>query len=187
MCTNQGLWEIVMKKIYFLGLTLLSVAILASCSTGNSTSEPKKVGEANQTEETTQTTTEKQSTTKTFAVGDKILFEGNAEFTITGVEWTGDRNSFEDVQPEKVLKVTYNVTNVSSEDIYVGGDLSLYVDGNKMETYPNENTYNSLSPNRSFEGATLHFGVNGNGSLELEIKPSWAFDETIKPAIVTLD
>ena len=43
----------------------------------------------------------------------------------------------------------------------------------------------SISPGRSMEGAVQHFGVKGDGKLELEIKPFAAFNE--KPAIVAFD
>lgn len=38
---------------------------------------------------------------KTYGIGDKITFEGKAEYTITNVEWTEERNQFEQSNPEK--------------------------------------------------------------------------------------
>ena len=54
--------------------------------------------------------------------------------------------------------------------------------GKKMESYANDNTLESISPSRSLDGAIKHFGVVGDGDLELEIKP--AVDFKSKPAIV---
>ena len=68
---------------------------------------------------------------KTYGIGDKITFEGKAEYTITNVEWTEERNQFEQSNPEKVLKVTYNVTNLSDKDAVVGMGMDLYVGGKK--------------------------------------------------------
>ena len=64
---------------------------------------------------------------KAYGIGDKITFEGKAEYTITNVEWTEERNQFEQSNPEKVLKVTYNVTNLSDKDAVVGMGMDLYV------------------------------------------------------------
>ena len=74
---------------------------------------------------------------------------------------------------------------LSDSDLAVGVVIDLFVGGNKMETYPNTNTMGSISPGRSMEGAVQHFGVKGDGKLELEIKPFAAFNE--KPAIVAFD
>ena len=49
-----------------------------------------------------------------------------------------------------------------------------------MESYPNTNTMGSISPGRSMEGAVQHFGVKGDGKLELEIKPFTAFNENLR-------
>ncbi|MGT2682668.1 hypothetical protein [Streptococcus porci] len=174
-----------MKKVSLIGLALLSVATLVACSGGStSSSQPKKV------EETTVATETTKAEEKTFAVGEKIIFEGVAEVTITKVEWTDERNQFESTfvknTPEKVLKVTYDVNNLSDKDYVLGGGMDLYVAGKKMETYPNSNTIDTVSAGRSFEGAIEHFGVIGSGDMELEIEPSFTFGNT-KPAIVKLD
>ncbi|MFQ9597769.1 MAG: hypothetical protein ACLRZG_08510 [Streptococcus sp.] len=129
---------------------------------------------------------EKSSEKKsTYAIGDKIVFDKQAEYTITNVEWTDERNDFDKTNPDKVLKVTYNVKNLSDSDLAVGVDIDLFVGGNKMETYPNTNTMGSISPGRSMEGADTTFWCKRDGKLELEIKPFAAFNE--KPAIVAFD
>lgn len=165
-----------MKKLGILGVTDLSVLALSAYSNG--TTEPKKA-------EATTTATE----TTTFSVGETIVFEGIAEITITNVEWTEERNQFESsfvkTTPERVLKVTYSVNNISDKDYILGGGITLYVAGKKMETYPNSNTIDTISAGRAYEGAAEHFGVIGSGEMELEIEPSFTFGNT-KPAIVTL-
>ena len=164
------------KKFPLFTLATLSLIALGACSSGN---EPTK-GESDST--TVETTTVADKTT--FAVGDKIVFEGSAEYTITAAEWTDERNEYADSQPEKVLKVTYNVTNLSDEDTSIGMDMNLYVGGKKMESYPNSNTMDGLSAGRTYEGAVQHFAVNGSGDIELEVQP--ILDFTAKPAIVQL-
>lgn len=165
------------KKIMLLSVSALAVLALTACSvkeshlSGNtSTSEAK---------------TEQSATKKTYAVGDKITFDGKAEYTVTAVEWTDERNQFDETHPEKVVKVTYNVTNLSDADMTVMGDIDLYVGGKKMETYPNGVTMDSLSPGRSYEGAVIYFGVNGSGAKELEIKPLLSLNT--KAAVVSVD
>lgn len=174
-----------MKKVMFLGVSLLTVGVLAACST--TTTPTKKDTSAKTEQSTTESSSEAKETT--YKVGDTIVFDGYAEFTITGAEWTDERNQFESdfvkTIPEKVLKVTYNVKNLSDEDYFIGSDMELYIDGKKMEVYPNTNTIETVSADRSYEGAIKHFGVIGTGEIEIEIEPSFALDA--EPAIVKLD
>lgn len=170
-----------MKKIMFLGVSLLTVGVLAACST--TTTPTKKDTSAKTEQSTTESSSEAKETT--YKVGDTIVFDGYAEITITGAEWTDERNQFEDSQPERVLKVTYNAKNLSDDDYVIGSDMELYVGGQKMESYANTNTFDTISKGRTFEGAVQHFGVNGTGEIEIEIEPAFAFDA--EPAIVKLD
>ena len=167
------------KKLLGFGLTLVAVVALAACS---STSKNETSTSSAAKTETSSSSESSAKKSNKYAIGDKITFDKQAEITITGVEWSDERNQFDDTNPDKVLKVTYNVTNLSDKDIYVGSDIDLYVAGKKMESYPNTNTMETVSPNRSLEGATTHFGVKGSGDMELEVKPFAAFGE--KPAIV---
>lgn len=161
-------------------VTLLSIVLLAACSTSGNT--PVKTGSSQSA--TAETSTSTSSQQETFKVGDTITFKDEAEYVITGVEFTDERNEFADIPADKVLKVTYNVKNLSQEDLSVGMDLELYVGGKKMESYPNDNTIDTLSAGRSYENATAHFAVVGDGEMELEIEPLASFDS--KPAIVKI-
>lgn len=171
-----------LSKLCSLSLVAALGFSLGACHSSSSTKEA-----ASQVKE--KTSTAKQAEKKTYHIGDKIVFDGKAEYTITKAEWTDERNQFESSfvknTPEKVLKVTYNVTNLSDEDLVIGTDLRLYVNGNKMETYPNTNTAETISSGRSFEGAIEHFGVIGSGKMEIEIKP--LLDFGAKPAIVEIE
>ena len=177
------------KRKKFLGFTLvaLSAVILGACSTSssNSDSNSNSVSTSSETKENAASDSKVDTSKQTFKIGDKITFDNQAEITITGAEWTDERNQFDDTNPERVLKVTYNVVNLSDKDLYVGSDLELYVGGKKMETYPNTNTMETISAGRSLENGVAHFGVSGNGNLELEVKPFAAFGEKAK--IVSLD
>lgn len=166
------------KKLITLGLSCLSILTLVACSGAT------KENSSTSKDEQTQTSSNKKEADKKekLAIGDKITFDNVAEYTITNVEWTDERNQFDKTNPDKVLKVTYNVTNLSDKDLPVGWDMDLYVGGKKMESYANNNTLESISPSRSLDSAINHFGVVGDGDLELEIKP--AVDFNSKPAIV---
>ena len=167
----------IMGLLVFLFINILTLTACAKTATQSKKTEGKDVASS-----TNSVSNEK----KTYGIGDKITFEGKAEYTITNVEWTEERNQFEQSNPEKVLKVTYNVTNLSDKDAVVGMGMDWYVGGKKMETYANSNTTETISAGRSYEGAVQHFGVNGSGSKELEIKPFMDFSGT-KPAIVTFE
>ena len=170
------------KKWLALGFSLLSISLLVAC--GNSQKNSEKASQEVQTEKSS-TSEAKNENKSTYSIGDTITFDNYAEYTITNVEWTDERNEFDNTNPDKVLKVTYNVKNLSDKDMPIGIDINLFVGGNKMESYANDHTMGSITPGRSMEGAVEHFGVKGEGDLELEIKPFAAFGE--KPAIISID
>lgn len=171
------------KKIITLGLSCLSILTLVACSgTAKENNSITKIDKP-QTSSIQKAPEKKEK----YSIGDKITFENIAEFTFTNVEWSDKRNQFDYTHPDKVLKVTYNVTNLSDKDYYVGMErLELYVDGEKMDLYPNKVTFETLPPGKSFEGAIRHFGINGDGNSEFEITPYLSFNDEIipKPAIV---
>lgn len=174
------------KTVALLASLTLSGLLLASCSAKEAVKEKEetKIETAvKKLEEAAEKFEEKSPTEdKTFAIGDKITFEGESSLTITGVNYTDERNQFADVEPLHVLVVTYNVDNLSDDDYVVGSELELYVNGKKMETYPIANTFDTVSPGRSFEGASQAFAITEEGEFELEVEPSISFNT--KPAIV---
>ncbi|SES19012.1 hypothetical protein [Streptococcus gallolyticus] len=165
-----------MKKAGLFGITLLSIAVLGAC-TANSSSGT--------TNSTTTEQTSSSSQDSTYSIGDTMTFNDEAEITITGAEWTDERNEFDDTNLEKVLKITYNVKNLSDDDYVLGSGLELYVNNQKMDTYPNGSTIDTISSGRSYEGAVEYFGVNGSGDIELEVSPSFSFASD--KAVVKLD
>ncbi|WP_308413118.1 DUF4352 domain-containing protein [Staphylococcus sp. 17KM0847] len=82
-----------------------------------------------------------------------------------------DLSTTEDGQP-KVLKVDMTVKNNSDEEIPVGGDVKVYVDGKQAKSYPiNDQLLNSLSPGREISGSA-GFAINGEfKKIELEFQP----------------
>ena len=53
----------------------------------------------------------------------------------------------------------------------------LYVNGKKAESYPIQVKLDSISPNRIAENVTQAFAVNEDGSLELEVQPTFSFKD----------
>ncbi len=92
-----------------------------------------------------------------------------------------------DIVANKVLLVTYNVTNLTDKDYVVGEDMDLYVNNKVTEGYPVGTILETIAPGRSIEGATTAFAVNEEGTSELEVKPGFQFSTDIKPAIVKFD
>lgn len=101
------------------------------------------------------------------SVGDSVTID-DVTMTVNSVEYTDERNEFDDTNPENVIKISYTLENGASEDYPYGADFQVYADGSLMETYPNDNSMGSVSAGRSVEGVA-HFGVNGE-----EIEIEWA-------------
>lgn len=164
-----------MKK--FLSTLLLSTLLLTACSSGGSTATSNSGNE-----ETSQASSVEKQTS--YKVGDTITFDSEAAITVTSVSYTDERNEFADIEPNKVLLVTYNIDNLSDNDYLIGNEIKLYVDGKKADTYPVAVILDSISANRSYEGATQAFAIIDEGEMELEITPSISF--TAKPAIIPI-
>lgn len=176
--------ELLMKRIFSMGLLSLSAFALVACSNGESAD--KKPSKNEEKTEISASKKESKSEEKTYKVGDVITFKDGSELKITEATFTDYRNEFEESQPEKVLDIKYNFANNSEKDYVLGSDFELYVNGKKMETYPIENvTFETISAGRSFENAETGFAVNGTGPMELEVKPMFSFGS--EKYIVKLD
>ncbi|MGT2896142.1 hypothetical protein ACVRZR_07165 [Streptococcus entericus] len=165
-------------------LALTSFALVACNSTKEaSTKDSSQPSVVKASSETSQSSSVKTSSTKKeYALGEKINLEDKAEVTIKSVAYTDERNQFSDAQPDKVIVVTYDVTNLSEDDYFVGSELTLYINGKKMESYPVATTLETISAGRTYENATQAFGVSETGKGEIEIKPSWSWGT--KPVVV---
>lgn len=173
-----------MKKLFTLGIVSLSTLALVACSSGKTTD--KSSSKSEEKNEISATKKETKNNEKTYKIGDVITFKNGSELKITSAAFTDYRNEFEDPQPERVLEIKYDFANNSEDDYVLGTDTELYVDGKKMKTYPVENvTLETVSAGRSFENAVTGFGVNGSGTMELEIKP--LFNLNGEKYIVKLD
>ena len=169
------------KKFTLFTVAALSLFALGACST---TTPTKK--------ETSDSATKASSTTEAatnteYKVGDTIVFKDVAEITITNVAWTDERNSVSDIVANKVLLVTYNLTNLTDDDYVVGEDIDLYVNNKSTESYPVGTILETIAAGRSIEGATAAFAVNEDGTAELEVEPGFQLNSTLKPAVVSIE
>nr|DAQ76717.1 MAG TPA: protein of unknown function (DUF4352) [Caudoviricetes sp.] len=157
-----------MKKSRILLSALLSSAVvLAGCS-----SSTDKSSSSNKTEKK-----EEKKNSNEAKLGTPIAFDKEVEITVKTAAWTDERNQFADKPAKKVLLVTYDVKNLSDKDYPVGTDIKLYVNGKKAESYPVQVKLDSISPNRVSENVTQAFAVNEDGSLELEVQPTFSFKD----------
>ena len=169
------------KKFTLFTVAALSLFALGACST---TTPTKK--------ETSDSATKASSTTEAatnteYKVGDTIVFKDVAEITITNVAWTDERNSASDIVANKVLLVTYNLTNLTDDDYVVGEDIDLYVNNKSTESYPVGTILETIAAGRSIEGATAAFAVNEDGTAELEVEPGFQINTKLKPAVVSIE
>lgn len=174
-----------MKKFLLLIAAVFLTFGLAACSgdtdqasstgddsTGTSESENKVEEQAE----------EESEENKSFGIGDTAEVDG-VKFTLKSVTTTDERNEFADTEPTTVVKVEYEIENVSDEEIPVGGDLQAYDGtGNQVESYPLDNTMGSLQPGKKIQGVE-HFGIE-EGPIEIYFAPLVSFED---PAIFTAD
>lgn len=118
---------------------------------------------------------DKDKDTKIKSIVETTEIDG-VSFTLDNASYTEERNEFADVQADKVIKVDMTVKNNSKEEIPVGGDIKVYVDGKQAKSYPIDNQLiDSLSPNREISGSE-GFAINGNPKkIELEFQPLTSF------------
>ena len=114
-------------------------------------------------------------------IGDTITVftsNGDYEITFTDAYFTEYRNEFEELQPENVLVVEYEYTNISYEPLIADGlyimhglDYQIYgQDGFSLDTYPYYPLDgDSVSVGRSSVGSDSFHVNNGQTHFEIEI------------------
>jgi len=147
---------------------LLSLGVTGAITLTGCSSEKKEEIKNNNSSTPTQTPVKNSNEAK---LGEKLIFENEAEITIKKAEWTQERNLAADIEAKKVLLVTYDVKNLTDKDYSVGYETDLYINGKKAEPYHIKVTLETISANRILENATQAFAVNEDGELELEVKP----------------
>lgn len=169
------------KKIWFWVLAVVVLIIIGGSLGGNekksSSNGGEKVGQSSASKEV-KSSAEKDKN-DFYKVGDTVKV-GKAEYTLTGVELTEERNEFTEKKPAQVVKISYVVKNNGDKDIPVGMDIEVYgSDNKKAETYPNDNTMESVASGKEMD-CVAHFGLNQLGEIEIQFRPIVSFEKAAK-------
>ncbi|GEN30279.1 hypothetical protein HNQ35_000017 [Cerasibacillus quisquiliarum] len=162
-----------MKRLLLLLFALILSIALVACNESSSTTDSKKEDKP-ETEEKEDKKEEKKEEKK-LGLGDTAEVDG-VKMTIKSVSTTDERNEFAETDPATVIKIEYEVENTTDDEIPIGMDLSVYDGtGNKMESYPLDNTMGSLAPGKKIQG-TEHFGIE-EGPIEVHFLPAVSFSD----------
>lgn len=166
------------KKVWFWIIVVVLVGAIGSQMGGNDDKKAESSSETKTEKKSSKkiTTKKEKSEDKNYKVGETAEVD-NVSYTLSGVTKTDERNELEDEQPANVIKVTYSVKNNSDDEITVGSDLEVYSsDGKKLESYPNENTMNTIAAGKSID-AVAHFSTDKLGEFELQFSPLASFSD----------
>ncbi|MFS3111017.1 DUF5067 domain-containing protein [Enterococcus faecalis] len=171
------------KKVWFWVLIVIIVAIAGNSLGANdkksSSNGGEKMSKSSEVKDSSQKNSDKKEEPSFYKVGDTVKV-GDAEYTLTGVELTDERNEYADSQPAQVVKITYVVKNNGKSDIPVGMDVEVYgSDNKKSETYANDNTMGSVAPGKEMD-CVAHFGLNQTGEIEIHFSPLVSFEKAAK-------
>ena len=116
------------------------------------------------------------SESDTNSIGDSVEI-GDYTIKITEAYYTNERVEFEETDPDKVLVLSFELTNNSDEELtYTSNDFKVYVDNKEMKPYALEAALGNVSPGRTVEEKTA-IGIIGDGDIEIEWQPSINFDD----------
>jgi len=164
-----------LKKYLFILLAIgLAVGLAACDEGGTSSSSSGKEKESAEKKE--------KKEDKKYGLGETAEV-GDVKVTITKVSLTDERNEFEESEPNKVVKIEYEMENNRDEEIPVGADFQVYDStGNQVDLYALDNTMGSLKPGKKLQGVE-HYGIE-DGPIEVYFQPMFSLD---KNAIFELD
>lgn len=167
-----------MKRLFLLIFVMaLSLGLVAcdegSTDTSSNNSSNSKVTNENNAEENVENESEENN--QVLTVGDTAEFK-DAKFTLKSVSTTDERNEFADNDPTAVIKIEYELENLSDEDLSYGLDIAVYdADGNQMESYPLDNSMGALAPGKKVQGVEYH-GIDTVGTIEIHYAPIISFE-----------
>lgn len=159
------------------GSVLLGGALvlgLAACGDESETPKTNSGSEQDEVDKDKEQAEEKKN--ETLAVGETAEFP-DAKFTLKSVNTSDERNEFADTDPAAVIVVEYELENISDDELSYGMDLTVYdAAGNKMESYPLENSMGSVASGKKVQG-TQAFGVDELGTIEIHYAPIISFEK----------
>ncbi|MFJ8459189.1 DUF4352 domain-containing protein [Lysinibacillus xylanilyticus] len=158
-----------MKKKLIFGAALLLSLGLAGCGETEKDSKQPVQADAEKSKEEAQKS-------KILTVGDSAESK-DAKFTLKSVSTTDARNQFDETKPNQVIKVEYELENLSDSELPYGMDLTVYDGaGNKMESYALDNSMGAVASGKKVQGVQ-HFGIMDGGKIEIHYKPVISFDD----------
>ena len=170
-----------MKKLLLLMLTLIFSLALVACDEGTTNTSNDNSEEMDKTDENTEDVVENEDDSeekRTLTVGDTVELDG-VKFTLKSVTTTDERNEFEESDPTAVIKIEYELENLSDEEIPYGAEITVYdAEGNQMEPYPLDNSMGSLAPGKKVQGVE-HHGIEAVGTIEIHFAPLLSFEEAV--------
>lgn len=158
----------ILKKLHFCLISALMILFsisIAGC--GNKTEQTSSNSSAKTETETKENTDNKESSSNTYKVGDKITFEGE-EVTVVSVERNYNTgNQYQTPKDgEEFVKISINIKNVSNKNISVNPlEFKIQSSDGALES-PNYNTY---SLDDQFESAELVPEGTRSGSIIFEV------------------
>lgn len=153
-----------MKKYLLMVLGLILSMVLVACDAEGSTGTEGGSSEKPKQED------EKKDEKKVYSIGDTVEFK-DAKFTLKAVTTTDERNEFADIDPTAVIKIEYELENLSDDDLSYGMDITVYdADGNQMETYPNDSSMGAIASGKKVQGHE-HHAVETLGKIEIHYAP----------------
>ena len=172
------------KKIWFWILVVIVLAGIGGALGGDDskasnggTKVENTAKDVAESSEAVEESTEETQSIDFYQVGDTVQV-GDAEYTLTSVELTDERNQFDDTNPAQVVKVSYTIKNNGDSDLPVGMDVEVYgSDDKKSESYPNDNTMGSVAPGKQMD-CVAHFGLNQTGEIEIHFVPLMSFENS---------
>lgn len=168
-----------MKKLLLLMLTLIFSLALVACDEGTTNTSNDNSEEMDKTDENTEDVVENEDDSeekRTLTVGDTVELDG-VKFTLKSVTTTDERNEFEESDPTAVIKIEYELENLSDEEIPYGAEITVYdAEGNQMEIYPLDNSMGSLAPGKKVQGVE-HHGIEAVGTIEIHFAPLLSFED----------
>lgn len=168
-----------MKKLLLLMLTLIFSLALVACDEGTTNTSNDNSEEMDKTDENTEDVVENEDDSeekRTLTVGDTVELDG-VKFTLKSVTTTDERNEFDESDPTAVIKIEYELENLSDEEIPYGAEITVYdAEGNQMEIYPLDNSMGSLAPGKKVQGVE-HHGIEAVGTIEIHFAPLLSFED----------
>lgn len=155
---------------------LAIIVVIAISGMGNEGEDDKKVDSIETSGESDTKKEKKKDEKKVYKIGDTVEFK-NTKFTLKQVTTTDQRNEFADIDPTAVIMIEYELENTGDSDMPFGTDITVYdADGNKMDSYPNDNSLGSVAPGKKVQG-TEHHAVDSLGKIEIHYAPMISFEK----------